>query len=92
MMSIIWTVVIGFVVGLIARAVKPGDDKLGLIMTAVLGVAGSFLASYAGQALGLYKQGDVAGFIASVIGAVILLVIYGLVTKKSGGGSSGPSA
>jgi uncharacterized membrane protein YeaQ/YmgE (transglycosylase-associated protein family) len=91
MMSIIGTVVIGFVVGLIARALKPGDDKLGLIMTAVLGVAGSFLASFAGQALGLYKQGDVAGFIASVIGAIILLVVYALVTKKSGEGS-GPSA
>jgi uncharacterized membrane protein YeaQ/YmgE (transglycosylase-associated protein family) len=93
MMSIIGTIVIGFIVGLIARALKPGDDKLGLIMTAVLGVAGSFLASYAGAALGLYKQGDVAGFIASVVGAVILLVIYGLITKKSGGeGGNGPSA
>jgi uncharacterized membrane protein YeaQ/YmgE (transglycosylase-associated protein family) len=92
MMSIIGTIVIGFIVGLIARALKPGDDKLGLIMTAVLGVAGSFLASYAGQALGLYKQGDVAGFIASVVGAIILLVIYTLVTKKSGGGSGGTGA
>ncbi|MBS7806895.1 GlsB/YeaQ/YmgE family stress response membrane protein [Variovorax sp. PCZ-1] len=82
MLSIIGTIVIGFIVGLVARALKPGDDKLGLIMTAVLGIAGSFLASYAGAALGLYKQGDVAGFIASVVGAVILLVIYGLVTKK----------
>jgi uncharacterized membrane protein YeaQ/YmgE (transglycosylase-associated protein family) len=91
MMSIIGTIVIGFIVGLIARALKPGDDKLGLIMTAVLGVAGSFLASYAGQALGLYKQGDVAGFIASVVGAVILLVIYALVTKKSGGSGDGSS-
>jgi uncharacterized membrane protein YeaQ/YmgE (transglycosylase-associated protein family) len=88
MMSIIGTIVIGFIVGLIARAVKPGDDKLGLIMTAVLGIAGSFVASYAGAALGLYKQGDAAGWIASVVGAVILLVIYGLVTKKSGGGGS----
>jgi uncharacterized membrane protein YeaQ/YmgE (transglycosylase-associated protein family) len=92
MMSIIGTIVIGFIVGLIARAVKPGDDKLGLIMTAVLGVAGSFLASYAGAALGLYKQGDVVGWIASVVGAVILLVIYGLVTKKSGGSGDGPAA
>lgn len=90
-MGFIYTIIIGFVVGLIARAVKPGDDKLGLIMTAVLGIAGSFLATYAGSALGLYKQGDVAGLIASVVGAIILLVIYGLVTKKSGGGS-GPSA
>ena len=82
MMSIIGTIIIGFIVGLIARAVKPGDDKLGLVMTAVLGIAGSFVASYAGVALGLYKQGDIAGWIASVVGAVILLVIYGLVTKK----------
>lgn len=89
MMSIIGTIVIGFIVGLIARALKPGDDKLGLIMTAVLGIAGSFVATYAGSALGLYKQGDVAGFIASVVGAIILLVIYGLVTKKSGGGDGG---
>ncbi len=89
MMSIIGTIVIGFIVGLIARALKPGDDKLGLIMTAVLGVAGSFLATYTGSALGLYKQGDVAGFIASVVGAIILLVIYSLVTKKSGGGDGG---
>ena len=83
MMSVLWTLIVGLVVGFIARAIKPGDDKLGLIMTAVLGVAGSFLASYAGVALGLYKQGDVAGFIASVVGAIILLVIYGLVKKKA---------
>lgn len=90
MMSIIGTIVIGFVVGLIARALKPGDDKIGLIMTAVLGIAGSFIATYAGSALGLYKQGAAAGFIASVVGAIVLLVIYGLVTKKSGSdGSNG---
>lgn len=87
MMSIIGTIVIGFIVGLIARALKPGDDKIGLIMTAVLGIAGSFIATYAGSALGLYKQGAAAGFIASVVGAIILLVIYSLVTKKSGGDS-----
>jgi uncharacterized membrane protein YeaQ/YmgE (transglycosylase-associated protein family) len=63
--------------------VKPGDDKLGWIMTAVLGVGGSFLASYAGAALGLYRQGDAAGFIASVIGSVVLLFVYGLIKGKS---------
>jgi uncharacterized membrane protein YeaQ/YmgE (transglycosylase-associated protein family) len=89
MMSIIATVVVGFIVGLIARALKPGDDKLGIIMTSVLGIAGSFVATYVGSALGLYKQGDAAGWIASVIGAIVLLVIYGLVTKKSGGSSGG---
>lgn len=83
MMSVLWTLVVGLVVGFIARAVKPGDDKLGFVMTAVLGVAGSFLAGYAGAALGLYKQGDAAGFIASVVGAIILLVIYGIVKKKA---------
>jgi uncharacterized membrane protein YeaQ/YmgE (transglycosylase-associated protein family) len=83
MMSIIGTILIGLVVGFIARAVKPGDDKLGWIMTAVLGVAGSFLASYAGTAMGWYKQGEAAGWIASVVGAVILLFIYALVAKKA---------
>ena len=83
MLSILGTILIGLVVGFIARAVKPGDDKLGWIMMAVLGVAGSFLAQYAGAAMGWYRQGEAAGWIASVVGAVILLFIYGLVAKKS---------
>lgn len=89
-MSIIGTIVIGFVVGLIARALKPGKDKLGFIMTTVLGVAGSFVATYAGSVLGLYKQGDAAGFLASVVGALVLLVVYGMVSQKSDG--KGPAA
>jgi uncharacterized membrane protein YeaQ/YmgE (transglycosylase-associated protein family) len=83
MMSIIATLVIGLIVGFVARAVKPGEDKLGWIMTAVLGVAGSFVASYVGVALGLYQPGGAAGFIASVVGAVALLAIYGLFKSKS---------
>jgi uncharacterized membrane protein YeaQ/YmgE (transglycosylase-associated protein family) len=86
--SIIGMIFVGLIVGLIARALKPGDDKMGWIMTILLGVGGSFLASYAGQALGWYKAGQAAGWIASVVGAIVLLVIYGLVTKKSGGGGS----
>ena len=82
MMSILYTLFIGLIVGFIARAIKPGEDNLGWIMTAVLGVAGSFVATYAGQALGLYGAGSAAGWIASVIGAIVLLVIYGMVTKK----------
>ena len=82
-MGILGTILIGFVVGLIARAVKPGDDKLGLIMTTLLGIAGAFVAKYLGQALGLYQANETAGWIASVIGAVILLVIYGLVKGRS---------
>ncbi len=81
-MSILLTIIVGLIVGLVARAIKPGDDKLGLIMTAVLGVGGSLIASYAGQALGLYQAGTAAGWIASVVGAVVLLFIYGMVTKK----------
>ena len=82
MLSLIGTILIGLIVGFIARAIKPGDDKLGWIMTAILGVAGSFLASYAGKALGFYQAGGAAGFIASVIGAVVLLFVYALVKSK----------
>jgi uncharacterized membrane protein YeaQ/YmgE (transglycosylase-associated protein family) len=82
-MSILGTILIGFIVGLIARAIKPGDDKLGLIMTTLLGIAGSLVARYAGMAMGLYREGEAAGWIASVIGAVVLLVIYGLIRGRS---------
>ena len=82
MLSILGTALVGLIVGFIARAIKPGDDKLGWIMTAVLGVAGSFAATYAGQAMGWYQAGQSAGWIASVIGAVVLLVIYGIFKKK----------
>ncbi len=82
MMSILGTIIIGLIVGFIARAIKPGNDSMGWIMTAVLGVAGSFVAGYLGAALGLYQAGEPVGFIASVIGAIILLVIYGLIKKK----------
>ena len=82
-MSILGTILVGFIVGLIARAVKPGDDKLGLIMTTLLGIGGALIARYAGVALGLYREGEAAGWIASVIGAVVLLIIYGLVRGRS---------
>ena len=91
MLHFLWIALIGLAAGLIARALHPGKDSLGFIMTAVLGVAGSFAATFLGQFMGLYKQGENAGFIMSVIGAIILLVIYGLVVKKKvgdGGGSS----
>lgn len=88
-MEYVWTALIGFVAGLVARALHPGKDNLGIIMTIVLGIAGSFIATYLGQMLGFYKQGENAGFIMSVVGAVILLVIYGLVAKKSDSGPSG---
>jgi uncharacterized membrane protein YeaQ/YmgE (transglycosylase-associated protein family) len=84
-MSYLYMAFIGLIVGAVARFVLPGKQNLGWIMTAILGIGGSFLANYAGSALGLYKAGEVSGFIASVIGAVILLVVYGMVKGKAAG-------
>jgi uncharacterized membrane protein YeaQ/YmgE (transglycosylase-associated protein family) len=80
-MGYVWMAMVGFVVGLLARALLPGDQKLGIVLTAVLGIAGSFLANLAGQALGFYEGGDTAGLLASVLGAVVLLVMYGVLTR-----------
>ena len=82
MMAILGTILIGFFAGLIARAIKPGNDAMGWIMTILLGVGGSLLATFGGQALGLYQPGQPAGFIGAVVGAIVLLVIWGLVSKK----------
>ena len=81
-MGIIGTIFIGLIVGLLARFLKPGDDSMGWIMTILLGIGGSLAATYGGQALGLYQAGQSAGFIGAVVGAVILLVIWGLISKK----------
>ena len=75
MLHFLWIALIGLAAGLIARALHPGKDSMGFIMTAVFGVAGSFAATYLGQFIGLYKQGENTGFMMSVIGAIILLVI-----------------
>ena len=82
--SIISAIVIGCIVGLIARAIKPGNDAMGWIMTIVLGIVGSLVATYGGQMLGLYQPGQSAGWFASVIGAIIVLFIYGMATGKKG--------
>ncbi|WP_422910884.1 GlsB/YeaQ/YmgE family stress response membrane protein [Pseudomonas sp. MAC6] len=81
-MSIIGIIFIGLIVGLIARFIKPGNDSMGWIMTILLGIGGSIAATYGGQALGIYKVGESAGFIGAVIGAVVLLIIYGAVKKS----------
>ena len=86
MMSIITTIIIGLVVGVLARALLPGDQKMGWILTCVLGVAGSLGASFAGQALGWYAPGEPAGWIASVLTAVVLLFVVGKV-RSSGSAS-----
>ncbi|HSW03294.1 GlsB/YeaQ/YmgE family stress response membrane protein [Aquabacterium sp.] len=87
-MHYVWMAIIGFVVGLIARAVLPGTQSLGIILTAVLGIAGSFVAGFIGQALGWYSAGQGAGFIGSVLGAVVLLLVVGLLRRSGGSGNS----
>ena len=77
MMNFVWMVVVGFLIGLVARWIIPGTQALGFILTTLLGIAGSFVAGYAGQMLGLYAQGQPVGYIASVIGAAVLLFVVG---------------
>lgn len=82
-MGILYTILIGLVVGLVARALKPGDDNMGWILTIVLGIIGALVATYGGQAMGIYQAGQGAGFIGSVVGAIIVLVVFGLIRKRS---------
>jgi uncharacterized membrane protein YeaQ/YmgE (transglycosylase-associated protein family) len=83
MMHWLWTILIGFVAGLIAKAVTPGSGPSGFWLTAILGIAGALAATFIGQIMGLYPEGHPAGFVASIVGAVILLVVYHLVARKS---------
>ena len=81
-MALIQTFVVGLVIGLIARAIMPGTQKLGWIMTAILGVAGSALANFVGGAMHFYEPGQTAGWIASVIGAIVVLAVVGKLSNK----------
>ena len=76
-MGIIGTIIVGLVVGALARFVLPGEQKMGWILTCLLGIAGSFIAGFVGQALGWYAVGETAGWIASVVGAAVLLFVVG---------------
>ena len=78
----IWTIIIGLVAGLLARAIKPGNDAMGWIMTIVLGIAGSFLGGFIASAIGVNSDGSFMGLAFSVIGAIILLFIYELIMSK----------
>ncbi|MCP5238310.1 MAG: GlsB/YeaQ/YmgE family stress response membrane protein [Zoogloeaceae bacterium] len=82
-MSIVFTILIGFMAGVVAKLLHPGKENLGLLMTAVLGIAGSVAASFGGQLLGIYRAGEGAGFIGAVLGAIVLLVIYTRMKAKS---------
>ena len=82
-MGIIWTIVIGFVAGLIAKFIMPGDNEpKGFVLTTILGIVGALVASYLGQALGWYAPGEGAGLVGAIAGAIILLFIWGLVAKR----------
>jgi uncharacterized membrane protein YeaQ/YmgE (transglycosylase-associated protein family) len=82
-MHFIWTLIIGLIIGAIAKLLMPGRDPGGIIITMLLGIAGSFVATFIGRALGFYGDGSSAGFIASVIGAIILLAIYRMFRGRS---------
>ncbi|AJX12679.1 hypothetical protein WJ95_03875 [Burkholderia ubonensis] len=84
MLQFVETLVVGFIIGLLARALKPGNDRMGVVMTTVVGVAGSLIAGYVGHLAGWYAPGQGAGWIASIIGAIVLLVIVGAVRKRAG--------
>lgn len=83
-MSIIWTIIIGFVAGLIAKWIMPGkNEPSGFIMTTILGIVGAVVATYLGQALGWYRADEGAGLIGAVVGAIVVLFIYGLFVGRS---------
>ena len=81
-MSLIWTLIIGVVVGAIAKLLMPGRDPGGFFITMLLGVAGAFVGTFLGRALGLYAEDQTAGFVASIVGAIVLLAIYRMFTRR----------
>ena len=82
-MGIIWTIIIGFIAGIIAKFIVPGrNEPSGFILTTILGIVGAFLATFLGQALGWYQPGEGAGLIGAIVGAVIILVIWGFVARR----------
>jgi uncharacterized membrane protein YeaQ/YmgE (transglycosylase-associated protein family) len=82
-MGIIWTIVIGFLAGIVAKFISPGpNEPSGFVLTTILGIVGAFIATFLGQALGWYHAGEGAGFIGAVVGAIILLGIWGAVTRS----------
>ena len=81
-MHLIGTIIVGFIVGVLAKFLHPGRENMGFIMTTLLGIGGAFLSTYIGQALGLYRAGQAAGFIGALIGAILILIIYGFVKRR----------
>ena len=83
-MGIIWTIIIGFVAGIVAKFIMPGpNEPSGFIMTTMLGVVGAVVATFLGQAVGWYNAGEGAGFIGAIVGAIIVLFVWGLIQKNN---------
>lgn len=82
-MHIIWTILVGLFVGIIAKFIYPGRENMGWILTILLGIAGAFVATYLGKLVGIYQPGEVAGFIGAIVGALILLFIYHLIKRRA---------
>ena len=83
MLSILWSILIGFVVGVIAKLLHPGKENMGIILTTVLGIAGSLSATFLGRLVGFYKEGEAAGFFMALIGAIVLLVVFSMMKGKA---------
>jgi uncharacterized membrane protein YeaQ/YmgE (transglycosylase-associated protein family) len=81
-MHVLWMIVIGFVAGVIAKLLTPGRDPRGFIITILLGIGGSFVATYVGQHLGWYRADQPAGFIGAILGAIVILIVYRLIVRK----------
>lgn len=81
-MGLLWTIIVGFIIGLIAKLIYPGKQQLGIVVTTLLGIGGSLLAGYVGQAFGWYHAGEKAGLIASIVFACIILFLYGKIKNK----------
>ena len=82
-MGILWTIIIGFIAGVVAKLLMPGrNEPSGFVLTTILGIVGAFLATYLGQSLGWYRADEGAGFIGAVVGAIIILALYGMMTGR----------
>jgi uncharacterized membrane protein YeaQ/YmgE (transglycosylase-associated protein family) len=82
-MHIVWTILLGLAAGIIAKFIFPGRQNMGWIMTTLLGIGGSFVATYLGQWLKIYQPGETAGFLGAIVGALILLLIYGMIKRRA---------
>ena len=82
-MGILWTIIIGFIAGVIAKFIMPGpNEPSGFILTTILGIVGAFVATFLGQAMGWYRPGEGAGLIGAIVGAIIVLLVYGMVANR----------